>query len=275
MQLREDYKWIDVFDFHWRLGIDGLSLGSILLTGYQSKLKHLLLQKTKITCVQIVLKITNEVFGFRTNKNSFYSLWPGDASQLLPASWLREFFLWLGPCKYKLDDHSVGFLLQATLGGVAADFMPQQLSDGVFKFSVASRDVEFHIYNLQMFACDQYKIFHLYGNGGAHWISEFKKYIREEEDEWKPVLRKNSRVSFLYNSRKRFVSGANRVPLGRNRMLRTQGTNSLNSKVTDLQIPVFPAESPSKENMFFNASVGRRSIGLFISGDPLCLRRES
>ncbi|KAL5645216.1 hypothetical protein ACJX0J_002502 [Zea mays] len=37
----EDSKWIDVFDFHWRLGIDGLSLGSILLTGFITTLATL------------------------------------------------------------------------------------------------------------------------------------------------------------------------------------------------------------------------------------------
>jgi len=41
IQLREDYQWIDVFDFHWRLGIDGLSLGSILLTGFITTLATL------------------------------------------------------------------------------------------------------------------------------------------------------------------------------------------------------------------------------------------
>nr|YP_009363357.1 NADH-plastoquinone oxidoreductase subunit 4 [Androsace paxiana]ANA10961.1 NADH-plastoquinone oxidoreductase subunit 4 [Androsace paxiana] len=34
IQLVEDYKWIDFFDFHWKLGIDGLSIGPILLTGF-------------------------------------------------------------------------------------------------------------------------------------------------------------------------------------------------------------------------------------------------
>jgi NAD(P)H-quinone oxidoreductase subunit 4 len=34
IQLKEDDKWIDKFDFHSRLGFDGLSLGSILLTGF-------------------------------------------------------------------------------------------------------------------------------------------------------------------------------------------------------------------------------------------------
>nr|YP_010222373.1 NADH-plastoquinone oxidoreductase subunit 4 [Agrimonia nipponica]UCC42008.1 NADH-plastoquinone oxidoreductase subunit 4 [Agrimonia nipponica]UED15006.1 NADH-plastoquinone oxidoreductase subunit 4 [Agrimonia nipponica] len=34
MQLTENYKWIDFFDFYWRLGIDGISIGPILLTGF-------------------------------------------------------------------------------------------------------------------------------------------------------------------------------------------------------------------------------------------------
>nr|YP_010291889.1 NADH-plastoquinone oxidoreductase subunit 4 [Xyris capensis]ULQ68486.1 NADH-plastoquinone oxidoreductase subunit 4 [Xyris capensis]ULQ68611.1 NADH-plastoquinone oxidoreductase subunit 4 [Xyris capensis] len=41
IQLIEDYKWIDVFDFHWRLGIDGLSIGPILLTGFITTLATL------------------------------------------------------------------------------------------------------------------------------------------------------------------------------------------------------------------------------------------
>lgn len=34
IQLEEDWKWINILDFHWRLGIDGLSVGPILLTGF-------------------------------------------------------------------------------------------------------------------------------------------------------------------------------------------------------------------------------------------------
>nr|YP_009559713.1 NADH dehydrogenase subunit D [Lycopodium clavatum]AZU95765.1 NADH dehydrogenase subunit D [Lycopodium clavatum] len=34
IQLREDYNWINLIDFHRRLGIDGLSIGLILLTGF-------------------------------------------------------------------------------------------------------------------------------------------------------------------------------------------------------------------------------------------------
>ncbi|XP_052112696.1 NAD(P)H-quinone oxidoreductase chain 4, chloroplastic [Arachis duranensis] len=34
IQLTENYKWINFFDFYWRFGIDGLSIGPILLTGF-------------------------------------------------------------------------------------------------------------------------------------------------------------------------------------------------------------------------------------------------
>jgi NAD(P)H-quinone oxidoreductase subunit 4 len=33
-QLEEDFNWINFMDFHWRLGIDGFSIGLILLTGF-------------------------------------------------------------------------------------------------------------------------------------------------------------------------------------------------------------------------------------------------
>nr|QBA67610.1 NADH dehydrogenase subunit 4 [Amphilophium carolinae] len=41
IQLVEDYKWINFFYFHWRLGIDGLSIGPILLTGFITTLATL------------------------------------------------------------------------------------------------------------------------------------------------------------------------------------------------------------------------------------------
>nr|YP_009250955.1 NADH dehydrogenase subunit 4 [Geranium incanum]AMY95966.1 NADH dehydrogenase subunit 4 [Geranium incanum] len=41
IQLVENYKWIHFFQFYWRLGIDGLSLGPILLTGFITTLATL------------------------------------------------------------------------------------------------------------------------------------------------------------------------------------------------------------------------------------------
>nr|YP_003934353.1 NADH-plastoquinone oxidoreductase subunit 4 [Monsonia speciosa]ACH47240.1 NADH-plastoquinone oxidoreductase subunit 4 [Monsonia speciosa]ADJ66488.1 NADH-plastoquinone oxidoreductase subunit 4 [Monsonia speciosa] len=41
IQLAEDFKWIRFFQFDWRLGIDGLSLGPVLLTGFITTLATL------------------------------------------------------------------------------------------------------------------------------------------------------------------------------------------------------------------------------------------
>nr|YP_010504049.1 NADH-plastoquinone oxidoreductase subunit 4 [Chrysosplenium hydrocotylifolium]UXE32598.1 NADH-plastoquinone oxidoreductase subunit 4 [Chrysosplenium hydrocotylifolium] len=41
IQFSEGYKWIHFFDFDWRLGIDGLSIGPILLTGFITTLATL------------------------------------------------------------------------------------------------------------------------------------------------------------------------------------------------------------------------------------------
>nr|YP_009926709.1 NADH-plastoquinone oxidoreductase subunit 4 [Lophopyxis maingayi]QNK05000.1 NADH-plastoquinone oxidoreductase subunit 4 [Lophopyxis maingayi] len=41
IQLTEDFKWINFFNFYWRLGIDGLSIGPILLTGFITTLATL------------------------------------------------------------------------------------------------------------------------------------------------------------------------------------------------------------------------------------------
>nr|QHH23232.1 NADH-plastoquinone oxidoreductase subunit 4 [Rhodiola hobsonii] len=41
IQLAEEYKWIHFFSFYWRLGIDGLSIGPVLLTGFITTLATL------------------------------------------------------------------------------------------------------------------------------------------------------------------------------------------------------------------------------------------
>jgi len=64
-----------------------------------------------------------------------------------------------GFCKFKLSQHSVDLILQATIGGNASLFKVSTLSDRVFKFSVASKEVGLIIRRLISFECDLYKIF--------------------------------------------------------------------------------------------------------------------
>jgi hypothetical protein len=84
-----------------------------------------------------------------------------EPTNFLPSRGFSEFSLLasVGRCKDRLCEILIGLILQAMLGGSAADFRPQKISDAVFKFVVASRNVGFHIYNLKSFACDQYQIF--------------------------------------------------------------------------------------------------------------------
>jgi hypothetical protein len=100
-------------------------------------------------------------------------------------------------------------------------FRPQQISDRVFKFVVASRNVGFHIYNLRSFSCEQYKIyFNLWSNGGPNWVSEAEKFFKEEECQWSLVSHrkaKNSRSYAEVVSKGPLHTGANWVPLGTSR----------------------------------------------------------
>jgi NAD(P)H-quinone oxidoreductase subunit 4 len=41
IQLKEDISWIQIIDFHWRVGIDGLSVALVLLTGFVTTLATL------------------------------------------------------------------------------------------------------------------------------------------------------------------------------------------------------------------------------------------
>jgi hypothetical protein len=138
-----------------------------------------------------------------------------------PALKNKEFILIasFGRCKFQLSESNVGLILQATVGGFATDFRPVMLSDRVFKFVVSSKEVAFHIFNLKSFSCDNYKIFFsLWGNGGAHWNSEYKKYLLEEEQEWTTVLSKKAKASQASRANdvkaSHSLSGANRIPLG-------------------------------------------------------------
>jgi hypothetical protein len=99
----------------------------------------------------------------------------GEPVNHYPIHGLKEFFLLVSVrrCKYQLSDNSIEKILQATIGGSAADFRPQWISDRVYKFIVASKNVGFHVYNHRSYSCDQYKVFfHLWSNDGARWVSK-------------------------------------------------------------------------------------------------------
>jgi hypothetical protein len=107
----------------------------------------------------------------------------------------KEFFLVLsiGRCKFRISVPVVQLLLQSVLGGHAVDFRVMQLGDRVFRFSVSSKQVGLHIYNLRSFENQDFKVFfHLWNGGGPNFHAEFRNWSSEQEAEWTQVSKKKS-----------------------------------------------------------------------------------
>jgi hypothetical protein len=108
----------------------------------------------------------------------------------------------------------VSLLLQATTGGSAAHFKVSQLVDCTFKFFVASKEASLFVASLRSFSCDSYKLFfHLWGNGGPNWRSEFKAFQEEDASSWTLAGSRLPRKSFIAVVKETPPSGANIIPL--------------------------------------------------------------
>ncbi|KAG0512725.1 hypothetical protein BDA96_10G038600 [Sorghum bicolor] len=160
-----------------------------------------------------------------------------------PVSRSHVFFLVasFGHCKLRLSAASVGAVIQATIGGYAADFDVLHLNDRVFRFSVSSKKVGFHIVSLRSFECSEYKIFfHLWGMGGPNWKREWSLFCSEEVASWTKIQRHSRKseshssrvkpsVSFAQAVKSNLLTGANSVPMARrsgthvHRVLEPQG----------------------------------------------------
>lgn len=90
-----------------------------------------------------------------------------------------------GRSAIRLNEDSVGLILQACLGGVAKDFCVLHLSGWMFSFSISCKDVGFLVYNLKHFSCKSYSIFfHLWGDGGPNWCRDYALWRAEQDADW-------------------------------------------------------------------------------------------
>lgn len=104
----------------------------------------------------------------------------------------KGFFLVVsfGRCKYRLSVNSVASILQATIGGDARLFDVRVLGDRVFRFSVSTQNVGFHVYKLRSFECSSYKLyFNLWHGGGPNFLHEFKQWCAEDAASWTLISR--------------------------------------------------------------------------------------
>ena len=106
----------------------------------------------------------------------------GSPINFVSSSVSQEFFLVpsVGRCKFCLTSSSVGTILQSMLGGHSHAFQVVQLDDRVFRFSVFSKLVGFHIFNLLSFECSEFKIFHLWHGGGPNYKAELRNWEAEQ-----------------------------------------------------------------------------------------------
>jgi hypothetical protein len=131
------------------------------------------------------------------------------------AFWLVVSF---GRCIFKLDPVSVGHLPQAALGGFARGFNVSPLADRVFRFTVSSKDVGFHIYNSKCIVRPEFKaFFNLWNSGGPNWTYEFRLFLQEENANWWFVKGKK-KISFTNIVRRPSLTGANAIPIRRHKL---------------------------------------------------------
>jgi hypothetical protein len=78
-----------------------------------------------------------------------------------------------GHAYFRLDVLNVCVALSSCLGCAYDEIYAIRLSDWVFKFSVASKEIGFLVHNLKSFTCPQFICyFHLWGHGGPNWKRE-------------------------------------------------------------------------------------------------------
>jgi hypothetical protein len=95
---------------------------------------------------------------------------------------------------FRLTEDSVSLALQSCLGGRASDFHVKFLSNNHFRFSVFSKEVGFHIYNLRRVTTSSFDVyFHLWNNGTPHREREKRAWEIEQEKEWTKVLSKSAK----------------------------------------------------------------------------------
>lgn len=93
-----------------------------------------------------------------------------------------------GRSAIRLNEDSVGLILQACLGGVAKDFSVTHLCGWMFSFLVSCKEIGFMIYNLKNFSCKSFSVFfHLWSGGGPNWCRDYAIWCEEQEAEWMMV----------------------------------------------------------------------------------------
>jgi len=102
-----------------------------------------------------------------------------------------EFLLVLsfGRCKYELNELSAALILESVIRGSAGDFRVRSLGHRVFRFSVSSQVVGFHIYKLRSYENSNFKLFfNMKHDAGPRYQAEFNRWIADEQAQWATIV---------------------------------------------------------------------------------------
>jgi hypothetical protein len=104
-----------------------------------------------------------------------------------------------GRASFRLDVDSVAIALESAIGGFCGSLNVQPISERVFTFRVASKNVGFHIIDMRWFSCNKFKcFFHLWSDGGPNWRREFSSWQKECAQEWTLVSPSKRTVQLGY-----------------------------------------------------------------------------
>lgn len=107
----------------------------------------------------------------------------------------------------RLNEDSVGLILQSCLGGSAKNFHVLHLSGWMFSFSVSCKNVGIMIHKLRSFSFKFFAIFfHLWSGGGPNWQKEYERWCHEQDVEWHLVEKRKKKNPTNFNpSARKFV----------------------------------------------------------------------
>ncbi|TVU20466.1 hypothetical protein EJB05_36674, partial [Eragrostis curvula] len=149
---------------------------------------------------------------------------------------VNEFFLVasFGRSAIRINEESVGLILQSCLGGVAKDFRVQLQKDWCFRFSVSCKSVGFLIYHLKSVLCKSFALFFaLWGNGGPNWMRQKQIWECIQDEEWHVVCHsKRSYASVVRSTGPNKSSAKGKAPAAI-----SSGSSLKNKEVADYQMP--------------------------------------
>jgi hypothetical protein len=100
-----------------------------------------------------------------------------------------------GRSSFKLEEESVALALEAVIGGFCGSLNVSRVQERVFSFTVANKNVGFHIVQKRKFSCAKFVCyFHLWSSGGPNWLREFHLWQKECDQEWTLVSPSKARA---------------------------------------------------------------------------------